>query len=781
MTAAILRKISCALFVFLLLFSPLAFGTVENWSYFVLETVTGLSWLLLCLSLVLGEARPLAVPGRVPLFLLLGYMLVHLLPLPLPLIKFFSPATFEIYRPLLELDPGITSIPLTLNRQATLLQLLTTSAYVLFYLLTVQLCSRAEWLKRTVSIVVTLGIAIGVEAILQKLTSAGTIYWFRATPNTSPVGPWVYSNHFAGFMEMVFPVAIALFLYYRPRVEYDTSLREKWLAILTLPGANRHLLLGSGAILMAVSILLSVSRGGIITLCMAFFFFVLFSARTTADPRTRWAMLLTVLVILLVTWFGWEPITSKFGKLWGEQGLDTSGRLPVAQDSLEIIRSFPLTGSGFGTFLHVYPMVRTVAGDAVFDHAHNDYIEVMADGGIIGLLLCAWFVVSVLAHAIRTLARRRDRYSILLASGSLTGMLALLFHSLADFQMYNGANGLYFFFLCGLTVSAVNTRLQYRNNHTLLHHAGRINLALPALLAIFLLAGSSWYRIQSVKAERLALPLQTIFLNRHLPPERLRGLHALAGRAAALDPLNPLYPATMGHISTLMTSKKQAELEYLQATLLQPTSGLHLQQLSTSLATSDTNRTEVLLAVGLRREPLILDRYLFASDWFLSHDLRKKAHGVLKQALIAIPWRTTDTMRFMLRRGLTTDELKDILPPMPAAWHEAGKRLERSRPDEAVSFYLRAVDLLDKEKVAAEYFSRPYFLLLRENKDSSALEILRRGIRTLPEHAPFRVLLGDYYLRQKIPYRALEEYRQALTLDPGNREVRRKIELLNQE
>lgn len=781
MIAAFLRNISRDLFIFVLLFAPLAFGTVENWSYFVLETVTGLSWLLLCVSLVWGDARPVAVPGRVPLFLLLGYMMLHLLPLPLPLIKFLSPAAFEIYRPLLELDPGITSIPLTLNRKATLLQLLTLSAYALFYLLTVQHCSKAEWLKRTASVVVMLGIAIAVEAILQKLTSAGTIYWFRATPNSSPVGPWVYSNHYAGFMEMVFPLVIALFLYYRPRIEYDTSLREKWLAILTMPGANRHLLLGSGAILMAVSILLSVSRGGIITLSIAFFFFVLFSARTTADPRTRWAILLTVLVILLVTWFGWEPIISKFGNLWGELGLDTAGRLPVARDSLEIIRSFPLTGSGFGTFLHVYPMVRTVAGDAVFDHAHNDYIEVMAAGGVIGFLLCAWFVVSVLAHAIRTLVRRRDRYSILLVSGSLTGMLALLFHSLADFQMYNGANGLYFFFLCGLTVSAVNTRLQYRNNHTLLHHSSRKNLALPALLAISLLAGSCWYRIQSVKAERLVQPLQTIFLNRHLPPERLRELHALAGRAAALDPLTPLYPSTMGHISTLMISKKQAELEYMQAALLQPTSGLYLQQLGTSLATSDTNLAEVWLALGLRHEPLILERYLFASDWFLSQDLRKKAHGILKQALIAIPWRTADTMRFMLRRGLSIDELRDILPPLPAAWHEAGKHLEINHPEEAVSFYLRAVDLLDKDKVLPEYFSRPYFLLLRENKDSSGLEILRRGIQALPEHAPFRVLLGDYYLRQKIPYRALEEYRQALALEPGSREVRRKIELLDQE
>jgi O-antigen ligase/tetratricopeptide (TPR) repeat protein len=781
MRAAILRNVSCALFIFLLLFSPLAFGTVENWSYLILETAAAVACLLLAVSLAQRGNRPVAVPGLAPLLLLIGYMLLHLLPLPVPLVRLLSPATFGLYSPLLELDPTITAIPLTLHSKGALLQLFTCTAYALFYFLTVQHCSRADCLKRTISVVVALGIFIAVEAILQKLTGDGTIYWFRATPNSSPVGPWVYSNHFAGFMEMVFPLAIALFLYYRPRIEYDIPFREKWVAALTMPGANRHLLLGTGAILMAVSILLSVSRGGIITLSIAFLFFVLFSARTSADPKTRWAVILTILVLLLVTWFGWEPITRKFGNLWGEQGLDTAGRLPVLLDSLALIRKFPLVGAGFGSFIQTYPMVRTVAGDAVFDHAHNDYIEILADGGVIAFLLCAWFVGAVLTHAIRTLLLRRDRYSILLASGSLTGMLALLFHSLADFQLYNGANGLYFFFLCGLTVSAVNTRLQYQTTPTLLPETGRRSLILPALLAILLLAGSCWYRTQSPRAERMVTPVQAIFLNRHIPGERLHALHQVAGRAATIDPLSPLYLSLMGHISTLMAPGEQARREYLRAALLQPASGIYLQQLAASLPVADANRAKTLLELGLRREPLVLERYLFADDWLLDRDLRPEAYEVLRQALTMIPWRTTETVQFMLQRRFTAAELRGFLPPLPAAWHEVGKRLERTNPDEAEFFYLRAIELLDPENELPDYFRSPYALYLRAGKDGKALDILRRGIQTLPDHAPFRVLLGDYYLKEKIPYRALEEYRQALSIEPGMREVRKKIELLDQE
>ena len=97
-----------------------------------------------------------------------------------------------------------------------------------------------------------------------KLTSPDAIYWYRPTPNSSPAGPWVYSNHFAGFMEMIFPLTIALFLFYRPKIADNRSFKEKLLDAMTMPGANRSLLLGTAVILMAVSILLSISRGGII-------------------------------------------------------------------------------------------------------------------------------------------------------------------------------------------------------------------------------------------------------------------------------------------------------------------------------------------------------------------------------------------------------------------------------------------------------------------------------------------------------------------------------------
>ncbi|MBW2328494.1 MAG: O-antigen ligase family protein, partial [Deltaproteobacteria bacterium] len=483
------------LFLFILIFSPLAFGTVEYWSLGTVEAVVPATLLLLYLRLQINKDQHLRVPGLLPLVLLLCWMGLQLVPLPPGLVRTIAPKIYETYLPLLQLSDHQPWIPLTVQPKASLQELLRFSSYALFFVLTIQLLSRSDRLQKTVTVVAWLGIAIAVEAIIQKLTSPQAIYWFRAAPpSTSPMGPWVYCNHFAGFMEMVFPLVVALFLFHRPQISYEEPLRDRILSMFTMSGANKHMLFGTGAMLMAVAILLSVSRGGIITLCLALLFFTVFMSRQNGQWRNKWLVVLITLVLLMISWLGWDPIMHKFSNIWGEQGLNTSSRLPVLLDSINMARDFILTGSGFGTYEVAFPAYRTVPGDSIyFDHAHNDYIELLATGGLIGFLLAAWFIVAVLFHVIRKVSRRREQYNILVTTAALTGILGLLLHCFVDFQMYNGANALYFFFLCGLAVSAANTRLQYRTRPTLLSPANRFQGPLTAVLALTVLVSGLWY------------------------------------------------------------------------------------------------------------------------------------------------------------------------------------------------------------------------------------------------------------------------------------------------
>ncbi len=769
------------LFLFILIFSPLAFGTMEYWSLGTVEAVVPATMLLLCLRLQVNKEAHLRVPGLLPLVLLLCWMAFQLVPLPPGLVRTIAPRIYETYLPLLQLHENQPWIPLTLQPKATLQELLRFSTYGLFFILTIQLLGRSDRLKKTVTVVAWLGIAIAVEAILQKLTSPQAIYWFRqAPPSTSPIGPWVYCNHFAGFMEMTFPLVVALFLFHRPRISYNEPLRDRILARFTMSGANKHMLFGTGAMLMAVAILLSVSRGGIITLCLAILFFTLFLSRQSGQWRNTWLVVLVTLVLLMISWLGWDPIMQKFSNIWSEHGLNTSSRLPVLLDSIKMARDFILTGSGFGTYEVTFPSYRTVPGDRIyFDHAHNDYIELLSTGGLIGFLLAAWFVGTVIFHVVRMVRRRREQYNILVTVAALTGIIGLLLHSFVDFQMYNGANALYFFFLCGLATAAVNTRLQYRTRPTLLSRANQFQGLLTAVLAFSVLVGGLWYNSAVFRARRTFAPVRNVYLNRNIPQQRLQTLYRSTKKAAELDFLDGLYRFGMGNLSRSLGLQERAGREYLQASMLNPLSGMFIQRLGLNLGPDAKDKTEKLLALTIAYEPLILDRYRTYAEWLLKTGNRQQALAVINQALTEQPQWASRLSGFIVFNRLSRDEIKAMLPNQPRAWYETGRIMEKEgKKAEAVYSYLQALELLDTENVRPEYFSRLYSLYLRQKEDDRALAILRRGIELLPDNASFHKQLGDYYRKQGILYRAAEEYRQALLLNPKDVTLKQRLEEL---
>lgn len=768
---------SYLLFLFVLVFCPLAFGTVEYWSGFVLVTATSVSFLALGIHLIRRQKNIFLVPGILPLILLLAWMLLQLVPLPVHIVRIISPATFATYSPVLAADPVANNwISISLNPHATQMMLFTFASYTIFFLLTVYHLHTGANLKKTLMIISVLGAIIGVEAILQKLTSPEAIYWFRSTPSGTPIGPWVYRNHFAGFMGMLFPLVVALFLAYRPEVHYEKNLKDRFIALFTLPGANRYLLLGAAAILMAVSIIFSLSRGGIITLCIAFIFFILFSTRATKDKRTRWAFILTIAIVLMITWLGWHPIMERFGRIWGQNGLDTSGRLPVVLDSINIFTSYPLFGTGFGTFVDTYPAVRSIGADAIFDHAHNDYIELLTDGGIVGFLLSGWFVLSILSSSIRTLNRRRERYSILVTSGALTGILALLFHSLVDFQMYNGANGLYFFFLCGLAVSGAHTRLQFRTRPTILAEGRTLHLVLFTVFAFVLLSTFTYTTSRQHKAEKLTAPLQSIFINPNIPTDRLNQIHSLYSQAANLDPLNAKYPYKLGQISLLLNKQEEARKYFFRACMLQPTSGLYMQQLGLSMGNDSDALAEEILTLAIEREPHKIESYLTYANWLLLRNRNADALRTLDKAFLKNPQKANTISRYIFIKHFTRSELEVALSPNPATWFALGQVMEGNKQvDEAEFYYLKAIKFADNGPVLTTYFNSLYALYKRKKENEKAIVILREAIEYFPEYAPFRIMLGDYYKEQGIEYRAYEEYLRAFNLDPSNRAARKRL------
>ncbi len=777
-----MRSLSFFLFIFILVFTPLAFASVETWSIAIVECLiflTALSWFFTSHR---QDEPILRIPGILPLSLLLLWMFLQLIPLPPDLVKLLAPAIHQTYAPILDLNGNNRWIPLTVNQKSSLLEWIRLSSYAVFYILTVQLLSRSEAFTKTVKIIAWLAIGIAFLTIIQRLTSPRVIYWFRPAPfnfHSGAAGPWVYQNHYAGFMELVFPLVLALFFHYRPTLDYHQNLRSRIASLFSSPGSNLHFFLGFGAILILVSVFIVLSRGGIIAINIGLIFFLLLLAGKRAKFGSVLPLVLFSSILLAVTWFGWDPILSKFHMTFTETGGISDNRLIVWLDCVPMIRDFLFTGTGFGTFIHIYPQYSTIPSSFIFDHAHNDYIELLTDGGIIGFLLAAWFVVTILVHGFQRLRSRREPYSILIIIAGLTAIFSLLLHSASDFNMHNGANGLYFFFLCGILISAGNTRLQYHTRSTLLAPVSArwrwaFLGAVPLLFLTLTVQGGI------LRADNLYQQMSRIYLNPQLSEQIQQRLLTTINKAISLDPLEGRYPYYKGNLLFTFKQRDPAFANYLQAANKDPLEGVYLQRLGMFLTSTNMDKAAHLMAIGYARS-LNKEKLIFTwTEWLQRMNRNAEAIAALHQGLSQFPNLAPRFFAQLAISPFSKEDIEAILPKKVALWIQYGQfKEDRGQIEEAEYYRRHALDFIDREKsVNPEYFLQLYSFYQRQKRIDEAVAVLHQGIELLPDYAPFHLYLGDYYKQKNIPYRAKEEYEQARILEPDNESILERLKAL---
>ncbi len=771
---------SFRLFLFILVFAPLAFGTVEHWSLMTVEILTIVSFLVCLVGLRLAGASFYQVPGLLPLVLLLGVAAVQLVPMPPGLLEVISPMSWEAYRPVYELDGGDGWLPISVNQRATLQELLRFGSYALFYILTIQLLRDGGRIRKTLHLVALLASAIAFVAILQQFSSGGRIYWLRLAPGGSPGGPWVNINQYGAFIEAVCPLVLALFLFYRPPAGEDTSRRERFVSLFSSPKSNLHLFLGFSFVLLVFSVFVTLCRGGIITILASMILFALLAGykRGSYSRATFWVVV--CLALLAVTWFGWQPIIDEFDKAFTPSGAISDARLQLWSDTLEMSREYLLIGGGVGTFSDIYPSYKTIANVATFDHAHNDYLELLAGGGMIGFGLGAWFVLAVLAHGWKKVLIRRDRLAVLVGIGALTSICALLMHSVVDFNLQNGAVGLYFFFLCGLLVAVVNSRYSHYRYRSLLPEMGRA-------ASSFLLVGGGAYLVVATLTQTGVLiagnkyaGVSTIYLNRHLDEALIERVDGRLKDAMVFDPLNGRYDFNRGTIALIRQNPYAAQSYFLKAARRQPMEGAYLQRLGMTLGLERQGEAAWLLREGYRRALNKEQLALNWAEWLLLLNKRDQALEVLKEQLHKHPAQLKTIFALLEPYQISRAEIQALLPQTVAAWIGYGEYLEATGTIEEAGYYRSgALDFLDQEDdIKPAWFVQLINYYRRHKQPDQAIEVVRRGLAKAPDYAPFHIWLGDYYQKEGIFYRAREEYERAVMLEPANASYRNKLKKL---
>ena len=484
------------------------------------------------------------------------------------------------------------------------------------------------------------------------------------------------------------------------------------------------------------------------------------------------------MLIITVGWFGWGPILERFDETFGKSGILNIDRFHIWRDSWQIVKDFWLTGSGFGTFVNIFPEYKTIPGNLSYYHAHNDYLELLTDGGLVSFTLVVCFFASLLRESWTMIGRRRDRYSLLIGIGSLTGISAMLVHGLSDFNMHNGADALYFFFFCGLLVSALHTRLRFHTASTLLPDMPWLSgrslslLGLVFLGAVILLQGGGMLAMWKYQE------IQSVYLSRQLDQKQLEKVALRLHESAALDPLSGMYPFLQGDAERYLQHPDRSLALLLQAAKNNPTEGAFLQRIALDLPDDQQAAAEILMEKGGQRTLRKDDLMLTQAEWLLRTGRRAKAIETLRGGLGQNTRLVTVVVSLLQQYSFSREETAAVLPPSMGAWVAYGSFMEKMGDHEdARYYYSHALDYGDREtQYQADWFSVLYAYYRAQNEENKALEVLRLGIAKCPDYAMFHVWLGDFYVREGVFYRAREEYQQASLLAPGNLQIRGLVE-----
>jgi O-antigen ligase len=159
------------------------------------------------------------------------------------------------------------------------------------------------------------------------------------------------------------------------------------------------------------------------------------------------------LSISVIGWLGAESVVERFQSVSQEYPQSDHNRLSIWRDTFKLIGQHPFLGSGLGTFPIAYTAVQTTFLDGFVNHAHNDYLELASDLGIPAALGLAGCFVWLFVRAVRSSRCAGNYFDRFLALGCAGSILAILLHSLADFNLYIPGNALVFASILGLSMS----------------------------------------------------------------------------------------------------------------------------------------------------------------------------------------------------------------------------------------------------------------------------------------------------------------------------------------
>ena len=417
-----------------------------NWSLCAVGVAAALYFLLTLQS----ETRPIGRVYTVLLLIFSGVALLQLLPLPIALVSVVSPARIELLHATEAVLAGsvqfvtLSAIPSQTSGHAVGL-----FACILVFFVARDLSTRFAERSLYWTTVWPLLIVATFEAAL------GCVQAFIPGGEGLARGTYPSRDHYAGLLELVVPFAL---LYPAAIMQRTNAHYGSWAA-----SAFKACSVLAVAAAILTAIIYSLSRMGFLAMLAGLFVagsLVLSRNRnaTAAGPlanRRKYLPVVSVagIVFLGLIYLPTDALIARFSDLTKAEGLNADTRALIWRESLSLARDFPVFGCGLGGFESCFLRYKTAAPMGTVSYAHNDYLQILAEMGVLafgaGLLLAFGILRTAVRNAIHA-ASADERY---LSVACAAALVAILLHSTVDFNLYRPANATAVAWIAGIAMS----------------------------------------------------------------------------------------------------------------------------------------------------------------------------------------------------------------------------------------------------------------------------------------------------------------------------------------
>lgn len=442
-----------SLTILLLLLSTVLFGGVHEYSKNLAFFIAGLTFFLL------GEGRKINLTLLLTIPFLL-WLFIQLIPLPLSTLSLVSDKRVEVATTINGLiEETVHFSPLTYSPYLTFKELLLHATAFVGALALYRVLDRRR-LMVFLYFIIALALVEALYGIYQFVMQYPGVLWEKSHFAGTARGTFINRNHFAGFLELAVFFLIGYMLSLG-KWEENISLKN----LVSSEHLHRQIVMLSMSATVITALLLSLSRGGIISFAGAMVFFIALIGlrlklyrREESSRQYYGTLLLLSLAVVLMSWASIGYIQSRFARA----GEDAHNRVSVWLDSLTGIKEHPVFGTGGGTFEYAYYMYKDRNREnLIYEHAHNDYIEYAVETGIVGAMLFfapfLWFLVSGTKRLMR-MSLKRESLEFFTLLACLAGIFSLIIHSFVDFNLQIPANLYLAYALLGVGGAIIHDR-----------------------------------------------------------------------------------------------------------------------------------------------------------------------------------------------------------------------------------------------------------------------------------------------------------------------------------